>query len=84
MAFLNFSSRYNPTPVIPIDEAGHEAWSGWEAIGQEVKRAFVGKRILVVDTYPGVDDTEVLRAIEESVRPTYIITMEDLLILLMK
>ncbi len=78
MAFLNFSSRYNPTPVIPIDEAGHEAWSGWEAIGQEVKRAFVGKRILVVDTYPGVDDTEVLRAIEESVRPTYIITMEDL------
>ncbi|MGC4233961.1 MAG: class I mannose-6-phosphate isomerase [Niabella sp.] len=56
---------YDKFPVIPVPNA--EAWSGWEAIGNELKQAAdcSTKKIIVLECYQGVMDEEIIPAFQD-------------------
>lgn len=58
--------QYNKFPAIRVPNA--EAWSGWEAIGVQLKQAADGinstKKIMVLECYQGVADEEIVPALQ--------------------
>lgn len=78
MSYLNFDSAYDKYPETRIAGFDDEAWSGWEQIEQTIRTAMRGKRILVVDTYPGVHDEELLAHLKAAVNPQMIIETKEL------
>lgn len=58
-------SNYNKFPVIPVSDGARACVVGWEPIAERVRQA-VAKRgarktVLVMECYPGVDESEILR-----------------------
>jgi len=79
--FFNFDvrkSNYDKAPFVAAP--GHfEVWKSWPAICAMLKERLRGQRaVLVVDTYPGVDDAEVLRELESQLQPEVTIHTVDL------
>ena len=64
MTYLNFKSRYDKYPETEVDGYDDQAWKGYGEILKTLASAMLGKKVLTVDCYPGVDDTEVLTALK--------------------
>ncbi|MDF9823804.1 mannose-6-phosphate isomerase class I [Breznakia sp. PF5-3] len=75
MAYLNFKSKYDKYPSTKVE--GHHAIQGYDAILEALKTK-INKEdfILCVDTYPGVDDTEVLEQLKKLNPDTLIETID--------
>jgi mannose-6-phosphate isomerase class I len=71
-------SNYDKFPVVAAP-GGARVCKGWAAIGQALAQRLQGRprAVLVVDTYPGVDDAEVVAALQE-LRPALVIQTLDL------
>lgn len=72
-------SNYDKFPVVTLP--GQAApLIGWAAIGQSLRERLPkrGPAILVVDTYPGVDDAELLGQLEAQLRPVLTIRTLEL------
>ncbi|HMR85198.1 MAG TPA: hypothetical protein PKE30_18770, partial [Niabella sp.] len=58
--------KYDKFPAIPVPNA--EAWSGWEAIGVQLKQAAGSinstKKIIVLECYQGVADEEMVPTLQ--------------------
>lgn len=78
MKYLDFDSEYNKYPETVISGYDNHAYSGWDRIKKVIRESTQGKRILVVDTYPGVNDDEIFPQIVESVQPKLIVNMYDI------
>lgn len=67
-------SNYDKYPTVKITGHDHECWSGWDAIFGKIKAEIAGlgkpRCLLVVETYPGVNDDELLGAIADKLAPT--------------
>jgi len=66
-------SNYDKFPFVAVTEAIHPCVTGWDKIAEELKRV-IGrgrneKPILVVDCYPGVDETTVLNELTSRLAP---------------
>ncbi|MBP3962908.1 class I mannose-6-phosphate isomerase [Paenibacillus lignilyticus] len=74
-------SGYNKEPIVTIQGWEHEAWSGYEAIGNTVRDAISGKSkskaVVVVECYPGVRQEEILAGLSAAWTPALIIKAED-------
>lgn len=61
------NSNYNKNPGIRIQDI--PIWSGWDQIINEINSALhqieKPKKVLILETYAGVHDTEILDAVEE-------------------
>ncbi len=68
-------SRYDPFPRIDIEGCDDQAWSGWQAVVGELKRACSQRKrtVLAVDCYPGVLDDEVLTALVSGLAPVLVV-----------
>lgn len=77
MAYLDFESMYDKFPETRVDGFDDAAFRGYEAIAQELKRAMAGRRVLVVDCYPGVDDAELLPELQRAFPTALTIDMRD-------
>ncbi|MGH7967753.1 MAG: mannose-6-phosphate isomerase, partial [Limisphaerales bacterium] len=72
-------SNYDKTPVVDVP-GNFEVNKGWEAVCRELGERVSQPRkfVLVLDTYPGVDDAVVLGEIEARLRPALTIRTTDL------
>lgn len=76
MKYSKFEPNYVKFPTLKVEGATEkDVWVGYEAIVEELKQ-YEGKTI-VVDTYPGVRDTEILHALQQGLKPNTIITSID-------
>ena len=75
--------NYNKSPVNQISADGIQAWKGYDAILARLRKSVdsvlaKGKCVLAVETYPGVDDEELLGALK-TLSPALIIDTRDAL-----
>jgi mannose-6-phosphate isomerase class I len=72
-------SNYDKFPTIPVP-GRHELLRGWPGICSRLKQQLSSRHraVLVVDTYPGVDDAELLRELESGLKPTLIVRTLEL------
>ncbi len=78
MAYLNEPSEYNRFPETRISGFDSEATSGWQQVLKALAKASNGKRVLTVDCYPGVNDAEVLPALQNCWKPELTVNLEDI------
>ena len=75
MAYLNFKSKYDKFPTTKVE--GYHAICGYEKIIEELKKTITKTNfVIAVDTYPGVNDEEVLPQLEK-LEPAYVVSMYD-------
>ncbi|MCH5353739.1 MAG: class I mannose-6-phosphate isomerase [Acutalibacter sp.] len=75
--------NYNKSPVNKISADSIQAWKGYDTILTQLQKSVDSilagsKCVLAVETYPGVDDEELLGALRE-LSPALIIDMQDAL-----
>jgi len=73
------ASNYDKAPVVRVP-GNFRILKGWPGICRSLSERLQGlpRAVLVVDTYPGVDDTELLGQLEAHVRPSLTIRTLDL------
>lgn len=76
MTYIAFQSEYDKYPETRIDAEAGRAWSGYDAIGQEVRRHHA--RVITVDCYPGVNDSEVLSALVAQLKPAHVMESAEI------
>lgn len=73
--------NYDKYPTVKITGFDHACWAGWSAISDRVRSEITAKRkqrvVVVVETYPGVDDAEIMDAIENGLRPAAFFHAQD-------
>jgi len=62
MKYLSESPNYDKFPHVAITGFDHHAWQNWPAIIQQIQHRIEphGKHVLVIDTYHGVDHSDLL------------------------
>ena len=75
MGYINFKSKYDKFPVIPVNHNENQLMNGFESIIQELKK--IKKGILVFETYPGVSLSVLRQEIIDKLSPDEIIFSED-------
>ena len=74
-------SKYNKSPEIVINNHDHEAWKGYDEIVSTLYyklKTISGKKILVIDCYPGVIYSEILQELIRPLNPELLIHSDDL------
>ncbi len=73
------TSDYDKFPCVTAPTISN-VWKKWPAIFQSLEKIVSDRRraVLVVDTYPGVDDAEVLGALQAGLKPALTINTLDL------
>ncbi|MFV0381832.1 MAG: class I mannose-6-phosphate isomerase [Breznakia sp.] len=76
MSYLTFQSKYDKHPTTKVDN--YDAICGYENIIKELKEKITKEKfVMAVDTYPGVDDAEVLSQLQ-ALKPELMISMIDI------
>ena len=75
--------NYDKFPAIPLPGKSSNVWKSYPAIFQALEKRLADKKgngpsVLVLDTYPGVDDQELLGALQAHLKPNRIIQTLDL------
>lgn len=74
--------NYDKFPAVHMAGESSNLWKTWPDIFQALEKCLKDRnpkrQILVVDTYPGVDDGEVLAALHAGLKPARVINMLDL------
>ncbi len=74
---MSRKSNYDREPVIRVNRLDSEAWAGYGAIINELKKHIAAsgksKTVLCIDCYPGVYDDEILEAVTKGLNPVLII-----------
>ncbi len=78
MSYLNYKSMYDKYPETVIKGYENAAVSGYEEICERLTKAAHGKKQILVDCYPGVNDEELLPQMLKSFRPDLVICTIDL------
>ena len=69
------SPNYELKPTVRISGVDDAAVTGYEAICEKILAS--GKRVIAIETYPGVLDSELLEAIETHLKPAKVIKAAD-------
>lgn len=73
--------NYDKYPSVKITGYEHACWAGWSAISDKIRSEIISKGkqsvVVVVETYPGVDDAEIMDAIENGLRPSAFFRAQD-------
>lgn len=69
--------HYNKYPKIKVRDYENECILGYKNILEVIQQNMIGKKVLVVDTYPGVDDQEVISEFKKLDYQLFI-NMEDI------
>lgn len=73
--------NYDKLPTVKITGHDSECWAGWQAIFEKIQSEIASrgkqKTIVVVETYPGVDDDEIIDAIQNGLNPTAFFLAKD-------
>lgn len=73
--------NYDKHPTVKITGFDHACWAGWSTISERIRSEIAAKEkprvVVVVETYPGVDDAEIMDAIENGLRPAAFFRAQD-------
>lgn len=70
-------TTYDKHPFIPVSQNPADCARGWAAIADRLRST--GGQIIAIDTYPGVNDAEILEFIREHLRPERLLLTADAL-----
>src|SRR6266498_2950601 len=74
-------SNYDKFPFIDVPSGGGACVEGWEACAQrlqaEIAKRGAAKTVLVVECYPGVDESWILQNLERQLSPEIILRATD-------
>jgi mannose-6-phosphate isomerase len=74
--------NYDKHPAIGLHDHSDRSWCGYESIAARLTeflgQARTARQILVVDTYPGVDDREILEALVGHLKPRKVVNTLEL------
>lgn len=78
---MNRKSNYDKYPTIAVTGHEDDCVCNWPAIGERLRGAIAarGAQAIVVDTYPGVLDEDVLPSIIEQLKPALVIRTDECL-----
>lgn len=76
------SSNYDKFPYVAVKGFESQCWSGWDRIGSELNESIPAgqKRIIAVESYPGVLEEEVLPELLRTFAPQLIIRTANLML----
>jgi mannose-6-phosphate isomerase class I len=78
MLRLNRKSNYDKYPAIRVPVDGECAWQGWPAILEQIRAQVAqGARVIAVECYPGVFESEVLEVLSQALRPALVLRTND-------
>ena len=67
------NSNYNKYPNVKITGYEQQCWAGWSAIAGKIRAEIAAKGkqkiVVVVEAYPGVNDQEIVSAIQSEIQP---------------
>ena len=69
-------SNYDKSPYIQVGGQDGVCQQGWEAVCATIKTAAAGKRVVVFECYPGVQDEEVLPRLQAALPGRWILTRD--------
>ncbi len=73
--------NYDKHPTVKITGHDKDCWSGWKAITEKIQAeiAAKGKRktLVIVETYPGVYDDEIIEALQNGLHPNAFFNAKD-------
>ena len=73
--------NYDKYPTVKVTGYDSECWTGWQAIFEKIQAdvAALGKQraVVVIETYPGVDDDEIMAAIADKLCPNAFLYAQD-------
>lgn len=78
MGYLNWKSGYDNHPETVVEGFEDCAYSGYDAIAQAIGNELGDKKVLTVDCYPGVDESELLLALTKRLEPNTVVLSEDI------
>lgn len=78
MKYLNRESNYDKYPETRIVGYDNESFAGYDDIAEEIVKKLGDGRCLVIDTYPGVNDQEVVSELKQRIHFDRIIYSEDI------
>ncbi len=78
MKYINRKSNYDKYPETVIFGYDECSWAGYDEIFQTIEDNLKGKKILVIETYPGVFDDELLSEITKRFKAKRIIQSIDI------
>ncbi len=68
-------SNYDKYPSVKITGADAHCAAGWPAIGEKIRTRLAetgpSKTVVVVETYPGVNDAEIIAALQKELQPDH-------------
>src|SRR5882757_449129 len=74
------NSNYDKYPFVPVSSSRADCWVGWREIGARLASYATPSRcVLCVECYPGAFESEIQKALAESLRPVEIISTAQLL-----
>lgn len=71
-------SNYDNSPYIKINGYDNDAYSGYAQIDKKIKESLGNKKIVVVDSYLGINDRELLNVLIKKLTPAHVILSEDI------
>jgi mannose-6-phosphate isomerase class I len=78
------SSNYEKFPKISVPNAAGKCVAGWvncaERLKQAIRRRNTQRTLLVVECYPGVNTIEILRELDQRLKPALIVRAEEALL----
>lgn len=78
------TSHYDQFPVVPVPDAARACACGWDAIAerlrQEIARLGSCKTVLVIECYPGVFESDILRELALRLQPALALCAADALL----
>ena len=67
-------STYDKFPVVKVSPRAADVSRGWAAISDSLRRRVgVERAVIAIETYPGVNDRELLTFFREQLKPTNVI-----------
>lgn len=71
-------SNYDNTPYIKIDGYKKDVYHGYENIIKKIKKSLNNKKVIVVDCYLGIDDSELLSVLINNLKPKHVFLSEEI------
>jgi mannose-6-phosphate isomerase class I len=77
---MSRKSNYDKSPFVPVDTQPDRCFVGWEPIAKTVRESAPGKRTVVcVECYPGADEEQICRDLQNILYPSQVIETSSLL-----
>lgn len=77
---MSFAATFNLRPSVSIQGHHTSCWTGWEAIGEQLRiaceRVPATRVVMAIECYPSVDETAICDALERLLKPTAILRTE--------